>query len=55
MNKNVVSNIKYHSTWTTCSCGQSLELKKNNSSWLEAACKCGTNIRLLRGKLIIEK
>ena len=50
---NKKESLVYNSTYTTCKCGKPVELKKENMRWLQSSCSCGTEIRLMDGKMIV--
>ena len=44
----------WQSVWTTCRCGQNVQLKKNSMRWNVSNCQCGIQIRQHNGTMIIE-
>lgn len=53
----VLAEVSYQSTWTTCTCGRDVELKKNSMGWKVSNCECKTQIRqgAFGGKMIVER
>jgi len=46
--------VQFRSQWTTCSCGENVELKQL-SGWRSGTCECGITHRVNAGEMIIQQ